>query len=271
MNPQVGNSQNTSNYLIPSSGGTHAVPFAGVFSAVPYPINWRQFTIDQFPFQPQGVFIDNTAGAGPLIISIAPIGWQVTCPAGAQIQAQFPAPMDQSTQITGDGQATVVFVDFPVLPGAGAVTIVGGSVGISGQPIATAPAANSAGIPYQNTEVPAATAAFFNDAITGASKTSGNIGPAAANQNLRKLLLRLTGNASLAAAGLEVITATLNGIVIWRGSVYLPAAAGTEAEVWRDELDFSKLGLNYGAAGSLVVTVSTALATGALEINAYTA
>src|SRR6185437_4716240 len=50
--------------------------------------------------------------------------------------------------------------------------------------------------------------------------------------------LSTLGNVSLAAAGLNVITATLNGIQIWKGSVYIPAAAANVAEYWKDELDF---------------------------------
>jgi hypothetical protein len=264
--------QQTVNYLVPSSGRTQAVEVAGVFSGQAYEVDWRQYNVDSDQgFQPQGVFIDNTAGVGPLTVNIQPINWNVICAAGTQIASNFPAPNGQQTYITGNGQATVVFVNFPVLPSAGAVTIQGGSVGISGQPIQTSPAVNSGGSPYQVQEIPVTATAVFNNAITGATTSSGNIAPGAANQYLRKLCLRLTGNVSLAAAGLNVITATLNGTQIWKGSVYIPAAAGTAAEYWKEELDFTSddIGLNFGA-GDLVVTVGTALATGALEITAYT-
>src|SRR5579883_898130 len=101
--------QDTVNYLVPSSGNTHAVEVSGVFSGVPQTGDWRQFGIDSFPFQPQGVFIDNTYGVGPLTITIAPLNWNIVCPAGAQKSANFPAPNGQSYSIVGDGQATCIF------------------------------------------------------------------------------------------------------------------------------------------------------------------
>lgn len=281
MSPVPGSSAKTTNYLIPSSGGTQAVPVIGIFSAQPEVIDWRQYANDiDGPFSPQGVYIDNTAGTGTLTVNVYAGGnasalgtpfWTVTCVAGARTTENFPAPEGQIVSITGNGQATVIFVNYPVLPEANSVTVQGGTVGISGQPIATTPAVNAAGAPYQVQEIPVTSAVQFNNAITGGTTSSGNIAPGAANQYLRKLTLRLTGNVSLAAAGLNAITATLNGTQIWKGSVYIPAAAPNVAEYWREELDFTSgsIGLNYGAGG-LVVTVGTALATGSLEINAYT-
>lgn len=262
--------RDTTNYMVPSSGNTHVVPISGVFSADPFTIDWRQFGIENFPFQPQGVFIDNTQGAGTLTVTIGPLGWTVTCPAGSQVQAQFPAPNGQSASIVGNGQADVIFADFPVLPSANAVTILGGSVAISGpNPLPVSPTVNSGGVPYQNTEVPVTlTNSMYNAAITGAALTSGNITPNA-NTFLRKLILSLSGNVTLGVAGLNVITATLNGIQIYKRSIYIPAAATNLAQYWEEVLDFAKLGLSAGAAGSLVVTVGTALATGVLEVNAW--
>ena len=275
MNPSIGAATGTTNYLVPAGGTTHAVPFEGVFGATPLVIDWRQFNIDNFPFQPQGVFVDNSAGAGPLTISVltslnGSVFWNFTVPAGAAQSGNFPAPNGQATSIVGDGQATVIFVDFPVLP-AGNVVTVGNTVNVditSPDPLPTVPTVNASGTPYQNTEVPVLVTAYFNAAITGAVLTSGNITPAP-NTFLRKLLLSLQGIVSLAAAGENLITATLNGNIVYEKSVYIPAAATNVNEYWRDELDFAKLGLQVGAAGSLVVTVGTALATGALEINAY--
>lgn len=279
--PNPGSAQKTSNYLIPSSGGTQAVPVIGVFSAQAEIIDWRQYANDvDGPFSPQGVYIDNTQGTGTLTVEIFAGGsasslgvpfWTIECAAGTRVTENFPAPTGQLVSITGDGEATVIFVNYPVLPEANAVTVQGGTVNIGGQPISTTPTVNAAGAPYQVQEIPVAASAQFNNSITGATTSSGNIAPGAANQYLRKLTLRLTGNVSLGAAGLNTITATLNGTQIWKGSVYIPAAAANVAEYWKEELDFTSdnIGLNYGA-GNLVVTVSTALATGSLEINAYT-
>lgn len=275
MNASVGVGNNTTNYLVPAGGATHAIPVSGVFGGVAEIVDWAQYSIDAFPFQPQGAFIDNSAGAGALVIQILTgvngvVFWTVTVPAGAVQAVSFPAPNGQAASITGDGQATIIFVDFPVLPSGTDVTVSNTvSVDIvSPNPVPVQPTVNSGGVPYANTEVPVAVTAFFNNAITGAVLTSGNITPAA-NTYLRKLVLTLTGNTTLAAAGLNLITATLNGTVVFEEKVYIPAAATNLAEYWTRTLDFAKLGLNAGAAGSLVVTVGTALATGELDINAY--
>lgn len=275
MNASVGAGNGTTNYLVPAGGATHAIPVSGVFGGTPEIIDWSQYAIDNFPFQPQGAYVDNSQGAGALTIEIltgvnGTVFWTVTVPAGAVQAVSFPAPNGQAASITGDGQATVIFVDFPVLPSGTDVTVSNTvSVDIvSPDPVPTAPSVNSGGIPYQNTEVPVLVTPFFNNTITGGTTSSGDITPAA-NTFLRKLILTLTGNVTLAAAGLNLITATLNGVVVFEENVYIPAAAANDGEYWSKILDFEKIGLSVGAAGSLVVTVGTALATGELDINAY--
>jgi hypothetical protein len=62
----------TTNYMVPSNGQTHAVVFQGNFSAAPFLVDWRQYAIDNEKFQPQGVFIDNTAGTVPIQIQVLP-------------------------------------------------------------------------------------------------------------------------------------------------------------------------------------------------------
>lgn len=132
----------TTNYLVPSSGGTHCVPVTNVWTAQPAILDWRQFSESSFAFQPQGVFIDNTQNANPLTIQILPIGWNVVCPAGAQLMTPFPAPAGQTAQVSssgGGGTATLMFVDFPVLPFQTFSSGAGSAVTIVGQPILTLP------------------------------------------------------------------------------------------------------------------------------------
>lgn len=260
--------QNVTNYLVPSSGQTHAVEFNGVFSASPALIDWRQFSIDQFPFQPQGVFVDNTQGAGPLTITILPLGYNIKVPAGIVAQAQFPAPNGQTAQITGDGQASVIFVDFPVLPSGGSTNVLNTvSVNVvSPDPLPVLAGANSAGIPYQNTEVPAVVTPYY--ASIAAAAVSATITPSTANLYLRKVMLNLTENATLATAGNNLLTLTLNGTVIYKNNIYIPATAVGGLGGFEAVLDFAKLGLPAGP-GSLVVTLGTALTKGILDINAY--
>ncbi len=262
--------QNAINYLVPSSGGTHAVPITGTFSAAPYAIDWRQFSIDEFPFQPQGIFIDNSLGAGPLTVTIQPINWNVTCPAGAVMQSQFPAPDGQTASIVGDGQASVVFVDFPVLPNAGAVQILGTpNVNIaSPSPLPVTATVNASGVPYQTTEVPVLTTAYQSIGVITGATVSATITPAA-NTFLRRLIATFTGNAAMAAAGLNTLTVTLNAAIVYEEKVFLPAAsASVIGAAYRIDLDMSKLGLAVGV-GDLVVAIGTALSTGELDLNAY--
>lgn len=265
MNNQT---NNTSNYLVPSSGSTHAVTFSGTFSATKQVIDWQSFSINNFPFQPQGAFIDNSAGTGNLVIKILPINYSVTIASGSVSQVQFPAPNNMTMEITGDGDATIVFVDFPVLPDAGQVSVKGTvTVTPSGGVMDTQPAQNaSGGTPYQTQETPPACDAS-QSSISGAS-TSATITPVAST-NLKMLQLGLSGDASLAAAGEETISVSLNGNVIYADVLSLPAAAGSNPSAFNQVLDFSHTGLSAGTTGTLVVTIGTALATGKLSINAY--
>lgn len=120
------------NYLVPASGTTHMVQLSQVFSATPVVADFRQLQLDGQAFIPSGVFIDNTAGTGVLTVLINEVGFSIVVQPGQRLQQMYPAPLSQSASITGQGQATVVFVDFPVIPflsgiGAGsAVSIVDG-------------------------------------------------------------------------------------------------------------------------------------------------
>lgn len=267
----------TTNYMVPSNGQTHAIVFQGQFSSAPLLIDWRQYAIDNELFQPQGVFIDNSAGTTPLVITILPIGYKVTCPAGLQVQAQFPAPNGQTATITGDpaNSATVTFVDFPVLP-SGTTAAITNTVNVNLQsvsggvrvPVDPNPLAAGNTLPYRDQEyVPQAE--FHYLSLSGAT-TTVNVTPTTANQNLRKLKISASGDATLAAAGEITLTATLNGSVIFTRTVYLTAttpAGSPMIEVLCDE-NFDMIGLP-AAAGNLTVSITTALATGKIDINAY--
>lgn len=263
--------QSTTNYLVPSSGSTHAVQVQGELSASPAYIDWNQFSSSDFPFQPQGVFIDNTQGSADVVLGICtsaggPSLWNITCPAGVQMQSQFPAPNGQVTSLTGEGEVNLIFVDFPVLPNAGAVAITGGSVGISGQPIDTQPAVNNAGAPYQVQEIPPLASA--PEYGSGASGTI-TLTPATAGQYLRKLVLSISDNATLAAAGLTTLTVSANGTQIFKQSIYVPAAALDSAgSLWELNLDFPQVGISMGT-GTLTVVIGTALTAGIVEANGY--
>lgn len=265
----------TTNYLVPSSGLTHAVTVSGTFSAAPYLLDWRQYAIDNEKFQPQGVFIDNSLGTVDLIITVQPIGYTIDCPAGQRSERQFPAPNGQTMTITGDPNnfASVIFVDFPVLPAAGLTAIAGvANVNLQsaapGAVVTTNPNPLAAGntLPYRTQEY--VSAPEFHNVQLAAGALTANIVPAIAQQNLRKLKIYLSQNATLAVAGTVTLSATLNGALIYSRTLYIPAVitVGDAGEV--ASLDFDTFAAP-AAAGNLTITLSAALATGTVDANAY--
>jgi hypothetical protein len=260
--------QNAVNYLVPSSGGTHLIPYVGVFTGTPFLIDWRQFSINEFPFQPQGVFVDNSQGAGSLVINIQPINWNITVAAGAVAQSQFPAPDGQTCTITGDGQATVVFVDFPVLPNAGAVTVIGtANVNVvSPDPLPVSLPVNNGGVPYQVNLEPLAVTTEF--ALAGATLVTTITPPA--NTYLRKLIMRMAGNTTAATAENLSIVVALNGIEVFTDFCYIPTIAPVlPGSLYEVDIDFDPVAPAVGAAGTLTVTLGELLTAGGLSVNAY--
>ena len=149
MSPQTP----VNNFMVPATGTPNSVAVVGPFSATPLVVDFRDNGIDGSPFVPQGLYADNTAGSAPLVIAIQGMNWSVIVPIGAQISAQYPAPIGQIVSITGNNAAgSIVFCDFPVLPsqvggsagGGGPVTIADGSDVTLGAK-ADAPAANDTG------------------------------------------------------------------------------------------------------------------------------
>ena len=111
--------QNIINYMIPAVGTPRGYVQSGVLSATPLTIDFSGVSggyWDGQPFRPSGVFIDNTQGTGQLSILVRQIAYQIVCPAGGMLNLQFPAPLDVIVDITGLGQASIIFVDIPVMP-----------------------------------------------------------------------------------------------------------------------------------------------------------
>lgn len=107
---------NTYNYIVPASGTTRGVVITETLSATPITKDFRDFGQDGLPFIPSGVYIDNTQGTAPCIIVINEIGFRVVAQAGQSVVSQYPAPSNQTVSIVGGGEATIVFVDYPVIP-----------------------------------------------------------------------------------------------------------------------------------------------------------
>jgi hypothetical protein len=223
--------QSTTNYLVPSSGGTHCVPITATFTAVPNVLDWRQFSESSFPFMPQGVFIDNTLNVNPVTISILPIGWNVVCPAGAQLQTPFPAPAAQTAQVTssgGGGIATLMFVDFPVLPFQTSPTISGTGVTILGQPISTLPsnvasAAAQTGGPVSNVQLVADPGEWSLTNAPAAATVATAVRGAVAG--VKHILRSIQGSIqAVVAQATPVIVEVLDGgTIIWQDRLIAPA------------------------------------------------
>jgi hypothetical protein len=227
----------TTNYMVPAGGTTHAVQVQGEFSNVPYVIDWRQYKIDNFPFQPQGVFIDNTNGTTPLNIVVGPLGWKVSCPAGEQIQTQFPAPNGQTCSITGDqnNTAQVIFVDFPVLPsgqGASNAQPVTGDVTVdntAGNPVPVAIISGGGG--------GSTPAAFLRTENTNTDSRYGQLGGAvpAGFTKLRKFSINFSADISVVTAAnllielsddAALLTQTVFSASVYIGNVSAPVPFG---------------------------------------------
>lgn len=119
------------NYLVPATGNPQMVPVSGPFPATGFTVDFRNEGISGAPFIPSGLFIDNTSGTTTLTVQIIGVPYTITCPAGAWMQSQYPAPLDQQAVIYSNGAGTpsVVFVDFPVIPFSSAQTTGGGGGG----------------------------------------------------------------------------------------------------------------------------------------------
>jgi hypothetical protein len=272
---------NVGNFLVPAAGQTHCVGIQGApFTAQTYTADWRQFQLDNFPFQPQGMYVDNTASTSPTIITVMPLGITMTVPPGAFWAVHYPAPNGQQTLISapasvGTDVCNVWFVDYPVIPfqisateatGSQDVTVTNwtytGNVPVQGTALATG------NVPYRDQEYVPVAASMYGS-LTG-STTSFTLTPAIANQNLRRLDLSISGDAYNSASSELAITAVLNGTQIFKRTIALPSAAPTvlNGAYSIADLDFGMIGLN-AAAGALIVTISGALTAGVLEANAY--
>lgn len=111
--------QQVINYMIPAVGTPRAYFWSGVLTGSPVVIDFRSVSgggIDGQVFRPSGVFIDNTQGLGNVAITVNEISYQMICLPGELLNLQFPAPVDCTVSFVGNGQATIAFVDFPVLP-----------------------------------------------------------------------------------------------------------------------------------------------------------
>jgi len=112
--------QSMINYMIPAVGTPRGYVYnATLVAGTPATIDFRGITgggIDGQPFRPSGVYIDNTQGTAVLKVVINEISYAINCPIGETLNLPYPAPIDMTATITGQGVVTIVFVDTPVMP-----------------------------------------------------------------------------------------------------------------------------------------------------------
>lgn len=111
---------NVVNFMIPAVGTPRGYVVSQVFVAgTPVDIDFRNVSggwIDAQPFRPSGVLVDNSLGTAAVVVVINQMAYRITVPAGTSLQMPYPAPSELTVTITGEGQATLVFVDYPVIP-----------------------------------------------------------------------------------------------------------------------------------------------------------
>ena len=107
---------NTYNYIVPASGTTRGVVVSETLTATPILKDFRAIQLDGVPFIPSGVYIDNSRNSSDCEVVINEIGFRVFARAGQSIACQYPAPSNQTVSISGGGETTLVFVDYPLIP-----------------------------------------------------------------------------------------------------------------------------------------------------------
>lgn len=271
----VNTSFRTFNYLVPANGTTHVYLTQIAASGVAASGNFAAIQFDGIPFRPQGVWIDNTNGTGEAIVTIQPIGFSMKVPAGANMAANFPSTENLKYSVTGTGTVNLFWADFPLLPNSTVATLdltnTGGVLPVEIQSILAGTIfdvslTNTAATPVY-TRKSASAINSYNGTVSG-TETSDSI-VVTNNVSFKKLRLSLSDNATLAAAGINTITVNVGGVNIFSEGVFVPGAAlDTTGLLWEVDLDFTAGEINT-LTDDVIITLSTALATGQLNYNFY--
>ena len=130
--------QSVSNFLVPATGATNCVVFSDTLVAgTPKYFDFAAYQISGVPFRPSGVLIANTS-ANPVTVTIPQVGYSMTCAAGQILNLPYPAPLNHTAQISGNGSVTVVFVDYPVVPySSAAQATITGTISVDGVALAS--------------------------------------------------------------------------------------------------------------------------------------
>ena len=114
-----GELQSLVNFRQPLNSTLRAAPYKLVLSDSPYYVDFRTLVgsdLDGTPFKPYGMYIDNTQGNANLIILFQETQYRVVCKKGEVLNTSYPAADYAIAAITGDGPASIIFVDYSVEP-----------------------------------------------------------------------------------------------------------------------------------------------------------
>ena len=289
--------QSTYNYLVPADGTTHEVSFSGILvSGQDYDIDWHSFIQNNFPFRPQGAKIQNPSSA-PVVLANPSTGETSTCPPESSRWVSFTSTAHMKQTLSGAGNVTVIFVDYPVIetapvssdgtpiaPSLGdTVTITGsipagtntiGNVGIAGSiPAGT----NLMGFVDISAELPAGSNTIGNVGIAPGALTSQSASTSAsgsttlwtpkAGQSLRQAVINVPNAATLAANGELTLTLSQGANIIAEMGLYLATIPGALTQHYT--FDFGSNGFLSASGNPVTLELSSALATGAIYVNGY--
>ena len=260
---------NTTNLLIPYGQTTHAVQTQFTASATPTQWSWGSYTLQQgsnVTFSPQAAYVDNTAGTAPLVVTISPIGYTFTVPAGVSSSVNYPAPLSgQGFSATGSGNASIVWVDYPIVGANVSVTQQGASdVVVTNSPTVLVPQ-NYNGAPYDSYIIPQQLT-FASGSIAAGATSYTYTNSNATSFRVAYIDAEISPDATLAAAGVITLSYELNGTPFYITKQYVPAAASNGSIYTR--VPIGPVGGPVLANGqNLSVNLSSALATGSVTVN----
>lgn len=262
----------TTNYLVPATGTTHLVQTSGVATSAILYGDFRAVQFSGLPFTPQGAYFDNSQGTAPLVVTIQPIGYEITIPTGSTIQSQFPAPSGLTFEITGAGNFNINWVDYPVFPSGSVVDVAGGqmNVAVTNTVPVTVPAVPSTGSAFQTQNVDKPLTCFYSNITTSVS-TSINTG-GVISYNLQRLQIYISSESTLAVAGELLVQANIlnsTGPLIFSKKVYVGTTPGSLDGLYVCDIDFgSGASFNLGI-NPIVITTNVALNAGSISVNAW--
>lgn len=114
-----GELQSLVNFRQPLNSTLRAAPYKLVLSNSPFYVDFRTLVgsdLDGTPFKPYGMYIDNTQGNANLTILFQETQYRVVCKKGEVLNTSYPAADYAIAAITGDGPASIIFVDYSVEP-----------------------------------------------------------------------------------------------------------------------------------------------------------